>query len=162
MANIRQLNDDISKFYPISCIEAIIGGGALTEADDPSEIDLSDCIVEEFAGDEKNSTFKIYRHSNNVNRYEINISRKTDHVMNMGRNLIAKNIPLIYYPDKPILFNTYTNDTKSKCVMMLDIDGRLILNVIPYETYAVTGSNINRYSIIDVWNVSATGIVIKK
>ena len=159
--NIKQLYDDLAKFYPISCVEAVVGG-TVTEANEPTKVNLSDCITNNFKTDNFEGSFMMYFYDDNLVRINLEVSKNPSYDIKAGKNIIASDLPVIYHPEKPIFLKALTDDEQCKVSVLLDTDGKVYMCVIPNEKISVSGNIINRYAIINISQISAMTFFIKE
>jgi len=159
---IRQLKDDLAEFYPITCVEAVVGG-TLSEATIPTTIELSQYITENFTISDTPGLFRMYQYDSNLLRIVLEVDKNPYYnITPGGNNIIAEGMPVAYYPERPIVLKTLTDDVKSKAVVLWDIDGKVRLCVLPHEEIEVVSNTEIRRSVkIHINQISAVGIRIK-
>lgn len=147
---VRQLYDDISKFYPISSTDAIIGG--IGQGNNIDTRDFSDLIdTNKFEG-----AFSIMKLTDNLLWIIADINTKEGTAFKEGDNLITgTSVPLIYIPDTDYVFNSIT-DGDSRNSFYLGTDGRLHLFIVPNRRDA------NPQALYDTTYVSGIGLLISQ
>lgn len=165
---IKQLYDDYCEFYPITSVDAVVGSN-LTEALVPETRDLSEYVVDKFRGDGSDSTkpiFKILTYDEHIIRYVIELCVKPGESVSPGYNTIAQNMPFSIAPDMRVCMKTITDDPLCKCVVMMDIDNKLVMSCIPNEIAAENKNDPNRPVMdrttnINITQISASGLDIQ-
>lgn len=147
---VRQLYDDISKFYPISSTDAIIGGiGQGTNIDTRDFSNLID--TNKFEG-----AFKIMKLNDNLMWIVADINTIENTTFKEGDNLLTgTSIPIQFIPDTDYVFNSIT-DGDSRNSFYLGTDGRLHLYIIPNRREM----ELDPLALYDTTRVSGLGLLI--
>lgn len=161
--NIKQLYDDLGKFFPITCVDAVVGGSVSTRST-PKVIDLGSYISEDFSG-----IFKLYIYDDILKIFEVEVSTENFDVSADSNNIIANGIPVSYYPQEPLVFKTVTDDNTCKANVLLDTDGilslqlvprREIQQVIPKAIAVTTDTSSSGVEVVNITSIKATAIEI--
>lgn len=147
---IKQLYDDISKFYPISSTDAITGG--VGQGNNIDTRDFSTLIdSNKFEG-----AFSIMKLDDHLSWVIADINTKEGTTFKEGDNLITgTSVPLIYIPDTDFVFNSIT-DGDSRNSFYLGTDGRLHLHIILNRR----DPDVDSQALYDTAYVSGIGLLI--
>lgn len=157
---IKQLHDDLAAFYPITTVDAVVGG-TITSAGLPDEIDLSSYITDDFKTDDDAGIFKMLIYHDSFTYIALEVSKNPNYWLRKGgENVIAKGMPVAYFPERPIVMKTLTDDTNSKCDIIWDVDGYVRLVVVPNEEVTVNENVVNITQVVDINVISAVAIAI--
>ena len=157
---IKQLHDDLANFYPISTVDAIVGG-SITSAGLPDEIDLSSYITEDFKTEDDSGIFKMLVYSDSFTYIALEVSKNPNYGLKKGgNNIIARGMPVAYFPERPIVMKTLTDDPDSKCEVVWDTDGLVRLVVVPNETVTISNNVVSTTSVVNVNAISAIVLAI--
>ena len=79
---------------------------------------------------------------------------------------IAQNMPFSVAPDMRVCMKTITDDPLCKCVMMMDVDNKLVMSCTPNEIAAENKDDpkrpvIDRTTNINITQISASGLDIQ-
>lgn len=154
--NIRQLYDDLAYFYPITCVDAVVGG-SISAGLTPEVVDLSSYISGNFSG-----IFKLYIYDNILRIFVADITvNEGFNISPDSNNVITTGIPVVYYPQESLVFKTITDDNTCKANVLLDTDGMLKFHIVP-RTEITTDSdgNIIKNKMIDITEIHANAIEI--
>ena len=157
--NIRQLYDDLAYFYPITCVDAVVGG-SVSAGVAPKEIDLGSYISGNFSG-----IFKLYIYDDTLYFFDLKATvNEGFNVTPSSNNLIAHGIPVAYYPLEPLVFKTVTDDSTCKANVLLDTNGELSLQIISRADISTNESDgstvINKMVNITTIEASAVAIIV--
>lgn len=159
-AYLRQLHDDLCNFYPITCLEAVVGGniGAGTP---PTEIDLTGYITEDFKSEY--SEIKLYKYDDKMTQIVVEVERNPSYDINpTTENIIATGIPVTYIPERDIVLKTLTDDTNCKAVVVFKTTGDISLFCIPEERVDIEGDLVLVNPIMSMNQISSVGIILKE
>lgn len=147
--DLRQLYDNDSDFYPMTCMEAVFTGLAL--GSDYIETDLSDHLSSNYTGN-----FKSYTYENILYMYDLDIAIG-DGVDPLADNIIAEEINLV---NGPYLFKTITDDNSCKATVILDVDQKLKLCIIPQTKIDIVDGVVTKTIVSNVSKIKATLIAV--
>lgn len=157
---IKQLHDDLAKFYPITTIDAVIVG-SVSSGNTPMEIDLSSYIDDNFKTDEDRGSFKMLVYNDSFTYIRIDVSKNSKYAIKKGgNNIIAGGMPVAYFPERTMVLKTITDDPYSKCEVIWDTNGVVRLVVVPNEITIVEDGEVKTETICTVNNISAIGLMI--
>lgn len=157
---IKQLYDDLALFYPITTVDAIVGGN-IVNGGVPDEIDLSEYITDDFKTAEDSGLFKMLMYHDSFTVVNLEVSKNSNYALKKGgNNVIAKGMPVAYFPERPVVMKTLTNDPDSRCEVIWDVDGYVRLVVIPNETVTITNGVVSTTPVTHVTAISAVVLMI--
>lgn len=162
--DLRQLHDDLAAFYPITCVQAVIGGSVMGGAS-YEETDCSDCInTDAFSG---SIICQMYGSTEKgcLVIIDVDLSVTDGYQFNLDENIIiATNINS---HNIPIVFKTITDDTSCKVNVLLDTDDSLKLCIIPNNEVVVipppddeTPTGVYWEKVVNITRIKATGVII--
>lgn len=162
--NIRQLKDDLALFYPITCVEAVVGGN-LGAGTIPKEIDLTSYLTNNFKATGNFIILNLYKGATDgtyMMRINVEVSRNESYSINaISPNVIAENIPLKYRPAMNVVLKTITDDTTCKATVVLQSDGKIVLYCVPDRIISRNEDTIVDTPTLSMNQVSAIGITCK-
>lgn len=163
--DLRQLHDDLAAYYPITCVQAVIGGNVMGGSS-YEETDCSHCInTDAFSG---SIIGQMYGSTEKGRLVIINVDLSVNdgYQFNLdGDIIIATNIGADHY--NPIVFKTITDDTSCKVNVLLDTDDKLKLCIIPNNEVVVipppddeTPTGVYWENVVNITRIKATGVII--